>query len=97
MENTTYTNSVAPPVMASRSERKLETGHRFRFYFVVNCIAAQLAIAMASGAPPMAGLFAAIIGGLIVSQLSGSHVTINGPAAGLIVVILGVVESLAVE
>jgi MFS superfamily sulfate permease-like transporter len=54
----------------------------------------SLAIAIASGAPPMAGLFAAIIGGIVVSQLSGSYVTINGPAAGLIVVIVGAVERL---
>jgi MFS superfamily sulfate permease-like transporter len=49
---------------------------------------------MASGVPPMAGLITAIIGGLLVSRINGSHVTINGPAAGLIVVILGAVESL---
>jgi len=95
MENTTYTNSVAPPSDGLRGlkenwKQDIVSG------FILSLIALplSLAIAMASGAPPMAGLFAAIIGGLIVSQLSGSHVTINGPAAGLIVVILGVVESL---
>ncbi|MFW7378505.1 MAG: SulP family inorganic anion transporter [Oligoflexus sp.] len=54
----------------------------------------SLGIAIASGFPPMAGIVAAIIGGTIVSRLSGSHVTINGPAAGLIVVILSGVETL---
>lgn len=53
-----------------------------------------LGIAMASGVPPMAGILAAIVGGIFVSQISGSFVTINGPAAGLIVVILGSVERL---
>lgn len=49
---------------------------------------------MASGVPPLAGIIGAVVGGTIVSLISGSHVTINGPAAGLIVVILSAVESL---
>jgi MFS superfamily sulfate permease-like transporter len=53
-----------------------------------------LGIALASGVPPLSGIIAACVGGLVVSQLSGSYVTINGPAAGLIVVILGAVDSL---
>ena len=53
-----------------------------------------LGIAVASHFPPMAGLIAAIIGGLLVSCIRGSHVTINGPAAGLIVVNLAAVERL---
>jgi MFS superfamily sulfate permease-like transporter len=54
----------------------------------------SLGIASASGMPPMAGIFAAITGGLLVSQTSGSFVTINGPAAGLIVVVVKAVETL---
>lgn len=53
-----------------------------------------LGIAMASGFPPMAGIISAVIGGVVVSRISGSYVTINGPAAGLIVVILSAVQSL---
>jgi MFS superfamily sulfate permease-like transporter len=54
----------------------------------------SLGIALASGVPPMAGLIAAAFGGMLVSQVNGSFVTITGPAAGLIVVILGTVERL---
>src|SRR5262249_42766851 len=54
----------------------------------------SLGIAMASGVPPLAGIIAAIVGGMVVSMISGSHVVINGPAAGLIVVILAAVERL---
>jgi MFS superfamily sulfate permease-like transporter len=53
-----------------------------------------LGIAMASGFPPMAGIISAVIGGVVVSRISGSHVTVNGPAAGLIVVILSAVQNL---
>ena len=53
-----------------------------------------LAISIASGFPILAGFITAIIGGMLVSQISGSHVTINGPAAGMIVVILDSVERL---
>lgn len=53
-----------------------------------------LGIAMASGFPPMSGIITAVIGGVVVSRISGSFVTINGPAAGLIVVILSAVQAL---
>ncbi len=53
-----------------------------------------IAISIASGFPILSGIVTAIIGGIIVSQISGSNVTINGPAAGMIVVILDSVERL---
>lgn len=43
----------------------------------------SLGIAVASGAPPIAGLVSAIIAGLICPLIGGPYVTISGPAAGL--------------
>jgi MFS superfamily sulfate permease-like transporter len=54
----------------------------------------SLGIAMASSFPPMAGIIAAVVGGMIVAIFSGSHLTICGPAAGLIVVIIHGVDIL---
>lgn len=48
-----------------------------------------LGIAVASGVAPMAGILSAIIGGVVTTFFRGSHMAINGPAAGLIAVILG--------
>ncbi len=64
--------------------------------FTVFLIALPLSIgiSVASGAPPTAGLLSAIIGGIVASLISGSHVTISGPAAGLIVVVLECINSL---
>jgi MFS superfamily sulfate permease-like transporter len=64
--------------------------------FMVSLIALPLClgIALASGVPPMAGLIAAIVGGMLMSRVTGTYMTISGPAAGLIVVTLSAVESL---
>ncbi len=46
-----------------------------------------LGIALASGAPLFAGLVAGMIGGIVVGFLSGSEVSVSGPAAGLAVIV----------
>lgn len=53
-----------------------------------------LGIAIASGAPPMSGLIAGIVGGIVVGAISGSHVSVSGPAAGLTVVVLDSISTL---
>ncbi len=52
----------------------------------------SLGIAKASDFPPVMGLLTAIIGGVVVSLVAGSKLTIKGPAAGLIVIVAGAVS-----
>jgi carbonic anhydrase len=52
----------------------------------------SLGIAIASNAPVLAGLIAAIVGGIIVGALGGSPLQVSGPAAGLTVVVSGLVS-----
>jgi SulP family sulfate permease len=52
----------------------------------------SIAIAIASGAEPKAGLVTAIIGGLLISMLGGSRVQIGGPTGAFIVVVYGVIQ-----
>jgi sulfate permease, SulP family len=52
----------------------------------------SIAIAIASGADPKAGLVTAIVAGLLISLLGGSRVQIGGPTGAFIVVVYGVIE-----
>ncbi|NOQ14456.1 MAG: SulP family inorganic anion transporter [Methyloprofundus sp.] len=65
------------------------------FFVFLIALPLSLGIAIGSGFPPSAGLITAIVGGLLVSRVNGSYIVINGPAGGLIVVMLAAVESLS--
>jgi len=53
-----------------------------------------LGIALASGAPLYAGLLSGIIGGIVVSLISGSQLAVSGPAAGLTTIVAASIVSL---
>lgn len=53
-----------------------------------------LGIALASGAPLFSGLIAGIVGGIVIGAISKSALSVSGPAAGLVVIVLGAIETL---
>ncbi|HEX9545975.1 MAG TPA: SulP family inorganic anion transporter, partial [Acidimicrobiales bacterium] len=66
---------------------------------IVGIVALPLAIAfaIASGVSPQAGLYTAIIAGLVVSVLGGSRVQIGGPTGAFVVIVYGIVQRYGVE
>ncbi|WP_312858089.1 bifunctional SulP family inorganic anion transporter/carbonic anhydrase [Pseudonocardia pini] len=52
----------------------------------------SLGIALASNAPIMAGLIAGVVGGVVAGFLGGSPLQVSGPAAGLTVIVAGLVD-----
>jgi MFS superfamily sulfate permease-like transporter len=53
-----------------------------------------LGIALASGAPLIAGLISGIVGGIVVGAISKSPLSVSGPAAGLTVIVLTSIQKL---
>lgn len=53
-----------------------------------------LGISLASGAPVYSGLIAGIVGGIMVALLSGSELSVSGPAAGLTAICLSAISDL---
>ena len=57
----------------------------------------SMAIAVASGVSPERGLYAAVIGGFIVSALGGSRFQIGGPAGAFIVLVSATVAKFGID
>ncbi len=94
--STAVKNSAEAP--ESRSQwMRANLRHDFPASLVVFLVALPLSlgIAIASGAPLMAGLIAAVVGGIVAGLLGGSSVQVSGPAAGLTVVVAGLIEQVS--
>ncbi len=78
------------------SRQSITNGMRFDLpaSLVVFLVAVPLSlgIAAASGAPVMAGLIAAAVGGIVAGSLGGSALQVSGPAAGLTVIVAGLID-----
>ena len=55
-----------------------------------------LGIALGSGAPLFSGIIAGVAGGIVIGMLSGSQLSISGPAAGLTVIVATAILKLQV-
>lgn len=53
-----------------------------------------LGIALGSGAPLLSGIVAGVVGGVVIGALSGSPLSVSGPAAGLTAVVLAAISDL---
>lgn len=56
-----------------------------------------MAFAIASGVPPQAGLYCAIVAGFLISALGGSKTQIGGPTGAFVVVVFGIVAKYGIE
>lgn len=85
--------SHSPPTSSERLSWKTVLHHDLPASLVVFLIAVPLSlgIAAASGAPLIAGLVAAVVGGVVAGALGGSPLQVSGPAAGLTVVVAGLI------
>lgn len=87
-------------ILASMRLAKIYRQRQFKFDFVASIVVFLVAIplclgiALASGAPLFAGILSGIIGGIVVGIISGSHVSVSGPAAGMVAVVLAAVAQL---
>lgn len=65
----------------------------------VGMVALPLAMAfgIASGVPPEAGLYTAIIAGFLISLLGGCRVQIGGPAGAFVVIIYGIIAQYGIS
>lgn len=55
-----------------------------------------LGIALGSGAPLFSGIIAGVVGGVVIGALSGSQLSVSGPAAGLTVIVVTAITKLQV-
>ena len=92
-QQTTIPGALTPSPTPSRFSTLSQDAPAGLVVFLV-ALPLCLGISLASGAPLLAGLVSGIVGGLLVSVLSGSAVSVSGPAAGLTTIMLAAIATL---
>ena len=79
-------------VDALRGYTRADLGRDLLAGITVGIVALPLAMAfaIASGVPPQAGIFTAVIAGFIISALGGSRVAVGGPTGAFVVILYGI-------
>lgn len=78
--------SIPPPANALRADALASI-----VVFLVG-LPLCMGIAIASGVPPALGLLTGIIGGIIVGAIQGAPLQVSGPAAGLVVMVIAIIQ-----
>lgn len=88
--------SLSPSITAGPRPWLAHLKHDLPASVVVFLVALPLCmgIALASGVPLLAGIVSGIVGGLVVGALSGSQLSVSGPAAGLVVMVVDAIAGL---
>src|SRR6516225_3144569 len=56
-----------------------------------------MAFAIASGVPPQAGIYCAMVTGFLISALGGSKTQIGGPTGAFVVFVLGIISRYGID
>src|ERR1700722_2268742 len=56
-----------------------------------------MAFAIASGVPPQAGIYTAVVAGFLISALGGSRVQIGGPTGAFVVIVAGIIAKFGIS
>src|SRR5438132_242518 len=56
-----------------------------------------MAFAIASGMPPQAGIYTAVVAGFVTSALGGSLTAIGGPTGAFVVVVAGIISQYGID
>lgn len=86
-------------VIALRNYSRTQFLHDATAGVTVGLVALPLAMAfaMASGVPPEAGLYCAIVAGFLISALGGSNTQIGGPTGAFVVVVSGILAKYGMD